>query len=113
MPLSRTDPTGAAPFLKRSLAIPAEHRGKTALITVDGDRRLVNVLINGRLVRRHHPMIGERWSLNLTPFVRFGEENEIELTKWEGSGGEGKSAAPGTGTVREVSLGFYDPDTFP
>jgi hypothetical protein len=101
------------PHLMRSVVIPAQYQGKEAVLTVDGDRRLVSVLINGKLVRRHHHMLGERWSLNLTPFVRFGGANEIEIVKWDGSGGEVAVAATGADTVREVRLGFYDPGAFP
>lgn len=93
-----------AQFLKRSVVIDARHRGQSVMITVEGTRELAHVLINGRLMRRHHHMIGERWSLNLTPFVRWGEANEIEIVRWEGAG---------AGTVREVSLGFFDPKFYP
>ncbi len=52
---------------------------------MEGAPTLVSVLINGKLVHRHHHMVGARWSLNLTPFVRFGAENEIQLVQWEKS----------------------------
>jgi hypothetical protein len=92
-----------AQMLRRKVVIDAKHRGQNAFLTVDGSRELVSVLINGRLVRRHHHMIGDRWSLNLTPFIRWGQENEIELVRWESSG---------SGTVREISLGFHDPKVY-
>ncbi|MDD5199075.1 MAG: hypothetical protein PHC88_04670 [Terrimicrobiaceae bacterium] len=91
-------------FLRRTAFVDTKYRGQNAVLTVEGDRALVSVLINGKLVRRHHHMIGERWSLNLTPFMRFGAENEIELVRWNG---------PGAGAVRDVSLGFFEPGVFP
>jgi hypothetical protein len=93
-----------AQFLRRTVVIDAAQRGKNVMLTVEGDRALIGVLINGTLVRHHHHMIGERWSLNLTPFVRFGANNEIELMRWDKSG---------SGAVREIGLGFYDPDMYP
>jgi len=48
-------------------------------------------------------MIGQRWSLNLTPFVHFGADNEIELVRWTNP----------ARTVREVSFNFFDPALYP
>jgi hypothetical protein len=91
-------------FLRRTVAIDAAMRGRNAVLTVEGDSSLVGVLINGTLIRRHHHRIGERWSLNLTPFVHFGSDNELEVVRWGGSG---------SGQVRVVTLGFYDPNLYP
>ena len=89
-----------AQFLKRTVSIGDEYRGREVYLTLDGDPALICVLINGKLVRRHHHMIGDRGSLNLTPFVRFGADNEIEIVRWNGAG---------KGALREVFLGFYNP----
>jgi hypothetical protein len=91
-------------FMKRTFNVDAKYRDTNAVLIVDGDPALVAVLINGKLVRHHHHMIGTRWNLNLTPFVRFGEENEIQLVRWNG---------PGSGSVRQVFMGFYPADGFP
>lgn len=98
-----------ASFLKRNIVIDAKHRGQNVVLTLDGDRTLICVLINGKLVRRHHHMIGERGSLNLTPFIRFGQENEIELVRW-GLPPISNAALP---AVRDVFLAFYDPAVYP
>ncbi len=98
-------------FLKRTVLIVSKYRGLKAVITIDGDPALISVLINGKLVRRHHHMVGQRGSLNLTPFVRFGESNEIELVRW---GQFDTNSAPGRTTpmhtVKELVLGFYPAD---
>jgi hypothetical protein len=91
-------------FLKRTFSVDGKYQGKNAVLTVDGAPALVSVLINGRLVRRHSHMIGGRWSLNLTPFVRFGADNEIQLIRWDKSG---------PGFVREAFMGFFDPKAYP
>jgi hypothetical protein len=91
-------------FLRRKVVIDNKHRGQNVMLTVEGDSALVSVLINGTLMRRHHHMLGNRWSLNLAPFVRWGEDNEIEVVRWESAG---------AGNVREVSLNFFDPKLYP
>ena len=41
--------------------------------------RLVGVIVNGRYIRRHHHRFGDRTWLDITPFLRFGEANELIL----------------------------------
>lgn len=89
-------------FLKRTVPIDAKYKNQKIMLTVDGSRELINVLINGKHLRRHHHMIGTRASLDITTWVHFGEENEIILTRWNQSG---------PGTVTEVFLGIFDPKT--
>ena len=90
-------------YFDRSVFIDDKFKGKTAAITVDGDRALICVLVNGKLVRRHHHMIGERGTINITPFLRYGQKNDIELVRWDN---------PGKGVVRNVFLGFFDSNPF-
>ena len=92
-----------ARFLKRSFFLDQKYHASHGVITVDGDRALNMLLINGALVRREGHLIGERGSLNVTPFLRFGENNEIELVRVNGSG---------SGEVREVFLGLFDENPF-
>lgn len=66
--------------LKRSAVVPAAWKGLQVRIdyTSEGDR-LLGVIVNGRFVRRHHHHFGTRTDINITPLVKFGEENEIIL----------------------------------
>lgn len=91
-------------FMKRSFTVDEKYRGQNAVLIVDGDPALVAVLINGKLVRHHHHMIGSRWSLNLTPFIHFGGDNQIQLVRWNGAG---------SGAVRQVFMGFYAANGYP
>jgi len=91
-------------FMKRSFTVDEKYHGQNAVLIVDGDPALVAVLINGKLVRHHHHMIGSRWSLNLTPFIHFGGDNEIQLVRWNSAG---------SGTVRQVFMGFYAANGYP
>lgn len=93
-----------AQMLRREVVIDATHAGQNVVLTVEGSRELVGVMVNGHSIRRQHHLIGDRWSLNISPFVRFGAPNEIQIERWENSG---------AGEVREVSLGFFDPKFYP
>jgi hypothetical protein len=91
-------------FMKRTFTVDEKYRGQNAVLIVDADPALIAVLINGKLMRRHHHMIGTRGSLNLTPYIHFGGENEIQLVRWNGSG---------SGTVHQVFMGFYPANGYP
>ena len=83
--------------LRRRAVVPAEWKGQEVRIdfTSEGDR-LLGVIVNGRFVRRHHHRFGTRTDLNVTPLVRFGEENEIILV--------GSDPSVQRGTVKGVRL---------
>lgn len=88
--------------MKRTVAVPASFTGmKTpqAYLDVDASGKIIGALINGRFVRRYHRITSDRFQLNVTPWIRFGEENEIELVRhWDESRG---------GDVRSVGLSIY------
>lgn len=91
----------AGMVLRRVATVPAEQQGRRVVINVEGQGPLGMVIVNGHLVSRHHHFIGERWQLDVTPWIRFGEENEFELI------------ASGKAQVRDISLYFFDPATYP
>ena len=90
-------------FFKRSVFVDAKYKGHTGVITIDGERGLTGVLINGKLMMRTGRAIVERGSLNLAPYLRFGENNEIVLIHWNGVG---------EGNVRDVFIGMFDQEPF-
>ena len=57
-------------------------------------RALLYVITNGHMCRRHHHIYGPRLDLNITPYLKFGAPNEIEVV----------ANGAGTVTVRELSL---------
>jgi hypothetical protein len=63
---------------------------------------IVSVIVNGRCVPRFAHLIGTEVDLNITPFVRPGQDNELILI-----------TRPGKLTIREASLDFYDADKYP
>ncbi|MEI8194704.1 MAG: hypothetical protein WCI73_02220, partial [Phycisphaerae bacterium] len=74
---------------RRTIKIPAEFAGQSVYIQYEGINSLVGVLVNGTYQRRHHHGIGGITRLNITPYLRFGEDNEIEIV----GGGRGDLTA--------------------
>lgn len=77
---------------------------RNVILRIDTTAPIVGVILNGHYVRRHHHMVGTRFDLNITPWVRIGQENEFELVTYEN---------PGKGVVKDISLRYYDPATYP
>lgn len=90
--------------LRREVVIPADKAHKNVMLNVNISGGLNGVLINGVWVRRFHHNIGARFDINITPWVKIGESNEIELVGMNG---------PTDGQVRSVYLGFYRPEVYP
>jgi Icc-related predicted phosphoesterase len=91
---------GAAKTLmfRRSIDIPKHLSGKKVYLYLEGNSSLIGCTINGHFVRRHHHMVGELTYLNITPWVKCGETNRIDLVRWNGSG---------PASVQKVKLYFY------
>jgi len=87
-----------------TVAVDARFKRLNAVLNAETQGNIVGVIINGHLVRRHHHMIGSVWSLNLTPWIRFGAKNQFELVAWGGVS---------QGSVQSVRLDFYDPHVYP
>jgi hypothetical protein len=61
-------------------------------------------MVNGRWVMRLHHEVGTRTCLNVTPWIKFGEDNEFHIIR---RGGGGKSA------VKAVELRFFAAGAYP
>jgi hypothetical protein len=59
------------------------------------------VFINGRYLNRWNVPFGSHWRFNLTPYIKWGEENTIEL----------RPHYPEPQTVKSVQIWYYDPQT--
>ena len=90
---------------RRRVPVAAAWSGQTAVIQVETETQcgIFGVMVNGRLVRRLHHEVGTVTSLNVTPWVRFGQENEIHITR----------NSPGKGVVKRVALNFFEPGVYP
>ena len=84
---------------KREIDLPASLSGKEVYLKEIGSTSLIGCIINGSYVRRHHHLVGEITYLNITPWVKPGGKNEIELVRW---------GRAGRTTVKKVQLYIYN-----
>ena len=84
---------------RRTVVVPKDQENRNVMFHAEG--LFMGVMINGKWVRKSssHPYSGEL-DLTITPWVRFGEENEIEVV------GGGKDA-------KNLSLRYYDKTVYP
>ena len=94
----------SARTLRRDIEVPASEAGKNVVLRADVTGALAGVLVNGHWVRRLHHIIGTRFDLNVTPWVRFGQNNTIELVSMN---------EPTQGQVKTVRLDFHQPENYP
>ncbi len=91
-------------MFRRNVEVPLMAEGKNVVLAVDATGPLTGVLINGKWVRRFHHIIGSRFDLNITPWVKFGQTNEIELVVMTG---------PAEGEIRSLRLDFHNKENYP
>jgi hypothetical protein len=94
----------SARTLRRDVEVPASEKGKNVVLRADVTGALTGVLVNGHWVRRFHHLIGTRFDLNVTPWIRFGKTNTIELVSPNDST---------QGRVKTVRLDFHQPENYP
>lgn len=89
---------------KRDVQISKIRERQNVFLRYAGSADLTGLIVNGRWVRQDHHQVDKEWMINITPWVRFGESNAIQVGRLEGSG---------EGTVNELSLEFYDRSVYP
>jgi hypothetical protein len=88
---------------RRTVKIDACHASRNVVVhAVAENYALAGVLVNGRFVLRFRHNIGAEINLNITPWVKFGQDNELILVS---NGGKG--------TLREISLEFHAQENYP
>jgi hypothetical protein len=78
----------------RTVMIPQEWEGKyqVRLYLVGERSSVLGAFVNERLVRRHHHQLGTRGDIDVTNYLKFGEENTFRLAY--GNESNGPSADP-------------------
>jgi hypothetical protein len=86
---------------RRIIKIDAAQSSRTVVVHALGESRFLSgVIINGRYISL--PWYSPEENLNITPFVKFGQDNElILLSRYK------------NGNVKEVSLEFHEKGTYP
>ena len=85
---------------KRTFTPDPRGQGKTVMVYVEAGT-MSAVFINGRFLNRWNVPFGSHWRFNLTPYLKWGEENTIEL----------RPHYPEPQTVKSVQIWYYDPRT--
>jgi hypothetical protein len=86
---------------KRTVRIDENQRQNDVYLHMETSSQIIGVLVNGHWLRRHHHRIGGITHLNITPWIEFGAENEVEIVSWGGAS---------RGTVDNLALYFYGRD---
>ena len=71
-------PTAGIGWYRKSLGIPASDSGKSIFLDVDGAMSYATVWLNGQIVGGW-PFGYASWRVNLTPYVKFGGQNELAI----------------------------------
>ncbi len=89
--------------LRQTVKIDAQHAAQTAVLRVKAqEASIYGVIINGTWISRFHHHLGTDFDIAITPYLKFGGENEIILF-----GGNGPHV------LKEVSLNYYAKGTYP
>jgi hypothetical protein len=89
--------------LRQTVKIDTAHREQTAVLRVSAnDTSIYGVIVNGMRVPRFHHHVGNDFDLAITPFVKFGQDDEILLF--------GSAGPP---PLNRVSLDYYTRGTYP
>jgi hypothetical protein len=87
---------------RRTVKIDAAQAGRTVVVhAVCEPGYLGGVIVNGHAVVRFHHNIGREINLNITPWVKFGQDNEMVLVGSDKVG------------IKEITLEFHDKGTYP
>lgn len=90
--------------LRKIVEIPTDKRGLNAVLTVDADEGIAGIVFNGKFLARISGSTNERFDFNVTPWVKYGQANDIELLH---------SRGPGKGSIKAVSIDYYNPASYP
>jgi beta-galactosidase len=71
-------PSWGIGWYRKKLSIPAADAGRSIVLEVDGAMSYATVWLNGKLVGGW-PFGYSSWQVDLTPYVRFGGENQLAI----------------------------------
>ncbi len=87
----------AGPTLRRIVKLDAAHANQTAVLRIAAtDSSIYGVIVNGTWISRFHHHVGSYFDLAITPYLKFGQDNQIVLF-----GGNGKH------TLKQVSRSSF------
>ncbi|WP_269522689.1 beta-galactosidase trimerization domain-containing protein [Coraliomargarita parva] len=90
-----------ARILSRKVFVPEDLADMRVRVRWEASAKILGVLVNGHWIMRFHHPVGDAFELDVTPWVKFGAENTIELSSM---------TYPARGNVSSVELNFYPRD---
>lgn len=93
---------------RKSVVIPDSINNKKVVLRLNRTGQIFGVLINGfqiRSIYRPHHQFGSIIDTNITPWIKPGEENEIQLVTPDG--------ITANGAVSEISLEVFSETQYP
>jgi hypothetical protein len=90
-------------MIRGVINIPATAAKQTVLLRFEKVGRIAGAIINGTYVGQSHVPDCPTFDLNLTPWIKFGEDNKFEIV----------AGAKVQMDVAKIALDFYDPGTYP
>jgi hypothetical protein len=91
---------------EKSVRIERNNVGKNIFLDFDGPVATDGVIINGVWVGHHRNYRQRRWQINITPWIKFGSENIIQLIGARANTHEDFHVAG-------VKLAIYEPGSYP
>jgi hypothetical protein len=89
--------------LRRTVTVDDNRAGQTAVLRISAtNNSIYGVIVNGTWISRFHHHVGNDFDIAITPYLKFGRDNQIALF-----GGNGSHV------LKNVSLEFYAKGTYP
>ena len=105
-PLTLPGPAVNVAFLSRTVTIDRAHQGRNVVVYVSvGSGSIDAILVNGtRLVTSRRTSDHQFVWFNVTPMVKFGEENTVEISM---------NPNPNPTQIKVAEIRYYDKGFFP
>jgi len=94
-----------AAMARRVVRVDAAQAARNVVVRIVMTRNSVpfgGVIINGHMVSHVYWNIEANFNLNVTPYIKFGQENEIIFP-----------GRPGKGEIGEIALDYYNKNSYP
>ena len=87
----------------RKIHIGRDFEHLNAVLSMTADGPVLGVMTNGKFVQRHHHMNGRQIDLDISPWLRHGSDNRVEVVLQN----------PAVATIHSISLDFFSQGIYP
>jgi hypothetical protein len=90
-------------MVRENIKVPAAASKQTVLLHFENAAYIKGAIINGTWVSQSHVTNCPAFDLNLTPWIKFGQDNKLEIV----------AGSKSQLDIKKIALDFYDPGTYP